>query len=249
MITKIRQLMLEHPEWLRSSHVPLSFMKFSTPTSGMVADKGKVLIFVFEEGEISPTLCIKTTRIYSAVSIIKRNHDNLKLLQEGVTGSEYAQMFAKPLYLYDDGSIIFSVETVCPGAIFSAGTHGVESVMDKYIAWQSYLARGINEFRELENGIRLPVLVQHGDMTPDNVLVLNQEVYLIDCDYAGKGWLPGFDLFNFLSKLKLSPEMLRYYYELHFPRYFKSIGAHIESYEILIPFYQREEGNRKMRKL
>ncbi|MDP3763188.1 MAG: phosphotransferase [bacterium] len=249
MIHIITDIIRKHSDWLRSSHSPLSFMKTSTPFSGTKADQSKVLIFVFEEGEIWPTLCVKTTRTYAGGEVIRRNYTNLKLLEEGVRDSEYSQMFAKPLYLYDDGNIIFYIESVCPGIKFSARGHNLELVMGKYIAWQSHLAQNTKKFQMVENSIRLPLITQHGDMTPDNVLISGKNIYLIDYDCAGASSLAGFDLLNFLSRMKLRPETLHSYYEQYFPRYFKSIGAEVPSYESLLPLYHKEEVNRKTEKL
>ncbi|MFZ2484906.1 MAG: hypothetical protein WAW81_03135 [Minisyncoccia bacterium] len=221
-------------------------MKMSTPGSGGELGKGKVLILVFEEGESKPTLCVKTTRIYSTGGIIKKNHDNLKLLARGVVGTMHASMFAKSLYLHDDGKVVFSIETVCPGARFSAEDRGIELVMEKYISWQSHLADSSRRTQSLSDGMLLPVLVQHGDMTPDNVLASGEHIYLVDYDYVGENLPPGFDIFNFLSKLKRSPEILRSYNDKYFPRYFESIGAKIESYESLLPLYRRVESKRKV---
>ncbi|MDO8620913.1 MAG: hypothetical protein Q7R31_01395 [Candidatus Levybacteria bacterium] len=247
MIHLLTQLIHQHSAWLKTPLAPLSFMKISTPASGRELGKGKILIMVFEEGEVWPTLCVKTTRMYSTGEIIKRNQNNLKLLEEGVLGSLYAQMFAKSLYLYDDGSVIFCIESVCPGIRFSARPYNVELVMKKYIAWQSYLAQNTTKFQTFENDIRLPMIVQHGDMTPDNVLVSGENIYLIDYDNVGENQLAGFDIFNFLSKLRRSPEVINFYYEEYFPRYFKSIGAQVESYEDILPFYRKEESNRKVK--
>jgi serine/threonine protein kinase len=249
MISIITRVIQKHPEWFSHPGMPLSFMKVSTPTSGTRVNNGKVLLFVFESGEKIPSLCIKTTRIYSTGDIIRRNYNNLKLLEDGVRGSSYAEMFAKPLYLCDEGSLIFCIESVCPGIRFSAKTHDIELVMGKYIAWQSYLSQNTKKFQTFENDIRLPVIVQHGDMTPDNVLVSGENIYLIDYDYAGVCTLPGFDLLNFLSKMRLSPETLRSYYEQYFPRYFKSIGVSVLSYESLLSLYHMEESKRKAEKL
>lgn len=233
MITILTKLIKEHPEWLRVRESKLSFMKTSTPASGTKVDQSKVLIFIFEEGEKWPTLCVKTTRTYAAGEDIRRNHSHLKLLKEGVQGSNYAEMFAEPLYLYDDGKIVFCIESVCPGTRFSASNQDVGPVIEKYIAWQSYLASTSKK------------LIQHGDMTPDNVLVSGEDVYLIDYDYAGVSTLAGFDLYNFLSKMKLSPETLRLNCEKYFPLYFKSIEAEVLPYESLLPLYCQEEAKRK----
>lgn len=249
MISIITRVIQKHPEWFSHPGMPLSFMKVSTPTSGTRVNNGKVLLFVFESGEKIPSLCIKTTRVYSAGDIIRHNYNNLKLLEDGARGSSYVEMFAKPLYLYDDGSLIFCIESICPGIRFSAKTHDIELVMGKYIAWQSYLAHGNKNVRKLENGLELPVLIQHGDMTPDNVLISGEDIYLIDYDYTGESLPPGFDIFNFLSKIKRPPEVLRSYNDRYFPLYFKSIGAKVESYETLFPLYRKAESKRKARKI
>ena len=94
----------------------------------------------------------------------------------------------------------------------------------------------------------MPILTQHGDMTPDNVLTSDKSIYLIDYDCAGEINLPGFDLFNFLSKTRSRPEILDSYYKQYFPRYFRSVGVHVKSYDILFPFYHEEESNRKAKK-
>ena len=249
MISLLTQLIRGHSDWLKTSHAPLSFIKISTPASGVELGKGKVLLLVFEEGESKPTLCVKTTRIYSAGGIIKKNYDNLKLLAKGVVGTKHASMFAEPLYLYDDGSLIFCVESVCPGARFSSGNEDPGPVMEAYIAWQSHLAHKSKEFKTLEGGIKLPVISQHGDMTPDNVLVFRDDIYLVDYDYAGECTLAGFDLVNFLSKMEISSETRRAYYEKYFPHYFESIGVKVESYQSLLPLYHLEEVRRKDRNM
>ena len=280
MISQLTKIIRKHPEWLRCAGAPLSFMKVSMPTSGGEMDKGKgkVLLFVFEQGQITPTICAKTTRVYSAGDVIRRNHGNLKLLEAGVRGSELAMMFALPLYLYDDGEVIFCVESVCPGVMFSAQTRGLELMVEKYIVWQSHLARTADKFlgtediqnlargkinalklpeaavRVLRNYLqkfplsadtKLPVIVQYGDMSPDNVLIFGNNVYFIDYDYVGASMLPGFDLFNFLSKSRGRVESFHAICERYFPPYFRSIGAKIESYDIILFIYYLEELYRK----
>ena len=233
MISILDKLVEAHPEWLRATGKPLSFMKTSTPSSGTKADQGKVLIFVFEEGEKWPTLCVKTTRVYSNGEVIRRNHANLKLLGEGVRNSEHSKMFARPLYLYDDGEVVFCIESVCPGTRFPTSGQDIELVMERYIAWQEYLAETSKK------------LVQHGDMTPDNVHIFGKNIYLVDYDYTGMVELPGFDIYNFISKAKLSSELERLYYDRYFPRYFGSIGMAVKSYEDLFPAYHTAEVRRK----
>jgi thiamine kinase-like enzyme len=96
-----------------------------------------------------------------------------------------------------------------------------------------------------DSNIRLPRIVQHGDMTPDNVLVSGKNVYLIDYDYVGFTRLPGFDLFNFLVKLKSQKNFFPNNYEQYFWKYFKAIGAKVEVDEGLLFVYYLLEINRK----
>lgn len=276
MIPLLTRLIREHPEWLQSPAAPLSFMKFSTPASGTGTgtDKGKVLLFVFEEGSEEPSLCVKTTRTYPVGDVIRRNHANLQLLEEGVRGSEHSRLFARPLHLHDDGESIFCIESVCPGEMFSSQARAVELVVEEYSAWQRHLARtaeSVWRAKDVQDLVRgtidmlglsktsalalwdhyqkfplnkdtqLPMLVQHGDMTPDNVLISSDGIHLIDYDYVGVNMLPGFDLFNFLLKSKRHAGPFRSYGERYFPSYFRSIGARAESYEgILFAFYLQE---------
>jgi len=280
MIHKVTKVIREHPEWLRSKDSVLSFMKVSMPTSGTVFDKGlgKVIIFVFEQGQTTPTICIKTVREYRAREVIRRNYNNLKLLSAGVSGSAFESLFVSPLYLYDDGNDIFCVESVCPGVMLSAQAGGADLVIEKYMLWQAHLAQTASRFLSsqdmmeyvntsmealklpeiatntlrkylkrfpMSTNVRLPVLVQHGDMTPDNVLIEGDNICLVDYDYVGVNILAGFDLFNFLSKSSHQRQSLRAACSLYFPRYFESIGATTETYDNLLFIYYLEECNRK----
>ena len=119
MINIITEIIRKNPGWLWDSKAGLSFMKMNTPSSGKNPNVGKVLIFVFETEQLVPTLCVKTVRTYLAGEVIRNNYNNLKLLESGVKGSSYSNLFAKPLYLHDDGEFIFCVETICPGVMFS----------------------------------------------------------------------------------------------------------------------------------
>lgn len=237
MIPLLTSVIRAHPQWLRRADAPLSFLKVSTPSSGKEGDKGKVILFVFEDGEKMPTLCVKTVRTYAHAEIIRRNHANLNLLHEGSS----ADLFARPLHLHDDGEMIFCIESVCRGAAFLGSPREVALVVEKYCAWQEQLARTA----QIDPATRLPILVQHGDLTPDNVLISSSHVHFIDYDYVGVSTLPGFDLFMFLSKLKPHGESLRALCERHFPLYFTCIGLEVTSYELLIPMYRLQELKRK----
>lgn len=277
MISLLTQLIQTHPQWLRTPGSELSFMKVSTPASGLEKGKGKVLLFVFEQGEREPTLCVKATREHAAHATIEQNYKHLVLLQEGVQGSALETMFAKPLYISNDNPI-FSVESACSGEVFSARNPNIELVAETYGAWQAHLAStaqtmlhtedleklvhrllsalGLSKLsqQELKNyfktlplsaHIELPSLIQHGDMTPDNVLVSGDSVCLIDYDYVGISQLPGFDLFNFLSKLRTRREPFRYLCDRYFPLYFERIGANIEAYDGVFFAYYLQELSRK----
>lgn len=278
MITLAKQIIKEHPSWLKNRESELSFMKMSTPSSGRKSGEGKVLIFIFEDRETIPTLCLKTVRSYKFKEIIKRDQANLGLIRRGIEGSRYEKMFAKPLFLYDQEEIIFSLETICPGFKFSSQNQRADLVINSYLDWQEHLAQTKEKFwtgleiKDLasqtlkalgfsgepevflqnyygqlftDNRTKLPIIVQHGDLTPDNVLVSGEEVYLIDYDYVGEDLLPGFDLFHFLSKFKTRGEAFRSSCEKHLTCYFEKIGAKITSLQSLFFVYYLQELKRK----
>lgn len=282
MISILKQIIRENPNWLRRSGSDLSFMKMSTSEPEHGTGESKILLFGFEAGEKQPTVCVKTVRTYSAREVIKRNHDNLQLLVDGVRGSEHIGMFARPLYLYDQNNLVFSVESVCDGIRLSQAKKNINMVIDKYIAWQAHLAAspekllsfddladlandaikslGLSEnsalvlqtyYRELalDSNISLPVLIQHGDLTLDNILISGEQIYLIDYDHVGVSKLPGFDLFNLFFKFadRLG-ESLSVNCERYLPQYFRSIGARIApgAYASILFIHYLQERQRKM---
>lgn len=284
MIRQLTDLIQKHPEWLRQPGAALSFLSGSTPASGKKHGTGKVLLFVFENGQKTPTLCVKTTRAFAAQSAVKKNYDNLQLLTDGVRGTTCAEMFAKPLYSYEEKNTAFCVESVCSGDKFSAKCGPVHVVLGAYQAWQKELverdqksggnkkilltadlekialdtidalklagdsARKLrNYFQKLSlpKNIRVPAVVQHGDMTPDNVLISGSSVFLIDYDYVGVSMVAGFDLFHFLSKTKERGMSFRSRFETYFPAYLTAVGATVESYDALLFIYYVQESLRK----
>ena len=92
----------------------LSFLKYSTPNSGKNLDD-KVIFLVFKSGAKEPFLCVKTVRNYSSKGRVVENFNSLKKLNELTYGSEHQNLFAKALYLYDDGENVFSIEPACKG--------------------------------------------------------------------------------------------------------------------------------------
>lgn len=235
MINILTEIIKKNPNWLTCPGSELSFMKVSTPASGKELNRGKVLIFVFEKNEIFPTLCVKTARTYSGGEIIKLNFSHLQLLTDSLVNTAHKDLFAKPLHIYDDNKIIFSIESACQGEMFSSQNKSIASVFEKYTQWQESLTNStartlriqdLNKIAtdfidallcseetktELSNYYKsfaldpeteLPELLQHGDMTPDNVLVNGENIHIVDYDYVGLSRIPGFDLFHFFSKAR-----------------------------------------------
>jgi hypothetical protein len=58
----------------------------------------------------------------------------------------------------------------------------------------------VGDLRQEINSLKLPLVVQHGDLTPDNALIDNNQVKVIDWDNFGKINLPLFDLLVFLQR-------------------------------------------------
>ncbi len=278
MISQLLDIFRTHSEWFRSPDSNFSFVKVSTPASGTKTGNGKVLLFVFEDEQKTPTLCVKTVRASAGAEIVKQNNENLLRLQKGVDGTELTNLFAKPLYFHSDTADVFCIESVCPGEKFSMKKQDFSVVIKKYSAWQAHISKMSTIFFDKENikklvddtlmnlpisanavlvlkkyyeslpvdeHFKLPALVQHGDLTPDNVLISGDDVYFVDYDYVGLSELPGFDLFHFLSKSKSRIGTLRENCNVYFPLYFKAIGATVESHEALLFLYYLQESVRK----
>jgi len=79
------------------------------------------------------------------------------------------------------------------------------------------------------SNFRLPKIIQHGDLTVDNILIDKTDVSLVDYDYSSIEFLPGFDLFNLLSKTrgnKFFGSLLNNHY---WRRYWLAIGVNEQS--------------------
>jgi len=259
-------------ELLTNNNLPLSYLKFSTVTSGSdLSDK--VVFFVFKKDTPKPFLCLKTVRNYEAKHAILRNFNNLKKLNKLTDNSPYDHMFAKALYLYDDGENVFSIETICSGRRIKLNKKKLEFIVTEYIKFQEYLTRhnsestvDIEQFtkeivtqarlkesdqHEILNfitslpltGMRLPRLIQHGDLTEDNALLSKDGLSIIDYDFTGVTDLPGFDLFSFFNRYNQS-EVKNLCYK-YLPEYFRRIGADLggDNYDGLFFLYRFIEGN------
>ncbi len=100
----------------------------------------------------------------------------------------------------------------------------------------------------IDKNIKLPEILQHGDMTPDNVLVSGNKIYFIDYDYVGLSMLPGFDLFHFLSKSKQRAELAGSFYSSllrHLADYFENIDVEVSVYDGFLFLYYLQESVRK----
>lgn len=244
------------PDLINGAGESLELLKYSTPTSGKSLND-KVIFFVFKPREKVPFLCVKTVRSYDAKETIVRNFDNLKKINTLTASSPYFDLFAQALYLHDDGENIFSIETICPGKRIKLNKKKLSFVVAEYIGFQEYLAKNSSEsvsdikdfvkeiiskskLKELDqqkllqftetlplDNVKLPRLIQHGDVTEDNILLSKKRLCIIDYDFVGVTDLPGFDLFGLFSRFNQS-EVKELCYK-YFPKYFSRIDVDVES--------------------
>lgn len=250
----------------------LSFLKYSTPSSGRKPED-KVIFLVFRNEETEPFLCAKTVRSYAGKNAIAKSFNNLKKLNELSMGTGHESLFAKALYLHDDGENIFSLESACRGERKRLNLRELERVVGLYSSFQEALAqkekevfdageyaeklvRGANlderdkealtrRFVELK-GLLLPRVLQHGDVTEDNMLISTESVSLVDCDYVGLSDVPGFDLFCLF--FRHDKREARKLFQEYMPKYFSSIGVEVSSDKfdtLALLYYFMEKALRK----
>ncbi len=257
-----------------SADISLSFLKYSTGASGKKLED-KVIFFVFKQEEKTPFLCVKTVRNYAAADVVRRNFDNLNRLNELTSGSPYQNFFAKAIYLHDDGENIFSMETASPGKRVTLDSKKLAVLVERYTGFQAHVAgqgrltQNLKQYveeslraLELPEGDRLellkfynslsseeivlPKLVQHGDLTEDNIIFSKSGPSVIDCDYLGVVDIPGFDLFGlFYRHSRKDAKTLCHKY---LPDYFEKIGAEVskDSYlQLFFLYYLLERTVRK----
>jgi len=244
----------------------LSFLKYATPASGRHLDD-KVLFFVFRDTESTPFLCIKTIRSYYAHDVLVHNFFSLKKVHTLTKCGPYEDLFVEALFLYDDGEFVWSVERVGKGKrmrftpamvkdFVSTYTHFQKSIIDeekpriedvceyvKNTIETSKLSPKSKEMvthflQELPSlPLAVPAIMQHGDLSQDNILVSQKQFHVIDCDYTDLIYLPGFDIFHFIYRHHttgvntLLEESLSHYFEI--------IGVNIskEQYKQLYVMY------------
>lgn len=71
--------------------------------------------------------------------------------------------------------------------------------------------------------VRLPRIIQHGDLTLDNLLLSESGLCIIDYDYVGSSDIPGFDLFGLFRRFNRAD--LTKLCKEYFPMYFEKIGG------------------------
>lgn len=229
------------------------FLKYSTPNSGKSLED-KVILFAFKREAAVPELCIKTVRNYSARDVVSRGFTNLQRLNTLTAGSAHERLFPKALSLYDDGEHAFSVETAVRGRRERLTRTTLERVVQTYTAFQAHVAeRALRPLDELADGllspelrahydslppssVRLPRVLQLGDLTEDNVLLEGQDVRIVDFDRVGEIDLPGFDLFGLLRRF--DGAQTRALCAAYMPAYLEAIGAEGDGpYERLLFLY------------
>ena len=89
--------------------------------------------------------------------------------------------------------------------------------------------------------MRLPRIIQHGDLTLDNILLSGNKLCIVDYDYVGITDVPGFDLFGLFRRYNNAG--VRRLCEEYLPEYFKKIGAEVDGgdYKGLVFFYYLAE--------
>lgn len=260
------QLSLSVSKSISDGDFPLNFLKFSTVTSGS-GPNDKVIFLVFKNQASEPFLCLKTVRNYEAKQAILQNFHNLQKLNTLTDGSLHEKLFSRAVFLYDDGENVFSIETACLGVRTGPDKEKLAFIVESYIDFQVYLSKqssaplmtlgqiakdevsksGLNDsdrqviweyFEQLPPiDISLPRIVQHGDLTLDNILMSKNGWCVIDYDDVGNTDIPGFDLFCLFRRFSQAdfPELCREY----FPEYFKKIGGNFrgENYHGLLFLY------------
>ncbi len=258
MIQLINKIIIDKIPHLVGKEEKLSFLKYSTHAASQ-SKNAKIIIFVFKEGAKTPSFVVKTVRSYERRETIERNYNDLRMLNKLVEGSLYKKIFPKALILHDDGENIFSIETACLGSRPDLTPEVLDDVVTQYANFGQYLSEKtdsslvdldvftqemisksqLNEGNKLQirtffsklpmSDMKLPRLIQHGDVTRDNLLLSEMGICIIDCDTVGLIDLPGLDLFSLFYRY--DPYQTKSLCKKYLPDYFSKIGASVKNDE------------------
>lgn len=222
----------------------LSLVKFCT-TGSIAGRHPKIIFFVFREGDKTPSLVAKSVRSAAANFVIERGYAGLVRLGRLAADVGMPQLFAKPLWSGNLGDAAASIEEAVAGR--RARGADVPAIVSAYCRFESGIAAtekksvpAADYARRLLEGSGLPdtdrarlseyslrffaphdqvvLMLQHGDLTLDNVFMSDQGVRFIDCDNLARIELAGFDLFHLFSRASpnesydsLAPRMAEYW--------------------------------------
>ena len=220
----------------------LSFVKFNTAGSPLRTTPN-VLFFCFDGGQL-PRWCLKTVRAPRDNAIITKSFADLQALYRlsGANG-----IFPRPIWAGEDDGIAWSIEEAVPGHRASAAE--IPQVLKTYIEFQrttgivgtipakekaAALIQRIDlsaaECAQLQALCEahcrgaIALIPQHGDFTPDNVLVSASRISIVDCDSFMPEGVAGFDMFHFLSRIPHAIAHISEYMRL----YTRSLGIQRE---------------------
>lgn len=87
---------------------------------------------------------------------------------------------------------------------------------------------------------RLPKIIQHGDFTLDNILIRREQVSIVDYDYVGISFLPGFDIWSLLCR-SAPQNNFKNTYKRYFDNFYQAIGLRIDNYKIFLYIFYLTE--------
>lgn len=166
-------------------------LDFLKTHAGQATRNKKVGFFVFNNDK--PIIFVKTVRESKYNEVIESGFKKLKhIYRELSDGSA-----PKPIYIGNHQGIIFSLETAITGKQFHSCKK--QKDLERFLDWFFRFQRLMQNKKELSIG-GLPSIIQHGDLTPDNVINDRGEIRVIDWDNFGKIDMPLFDLLAFLQR-------------------------------------------------
>lgn len=208
----------------------LSYIKYSTPISGKGVGN-KVLLFGFKDKAIDPHIVIKTVRREVDAKVIKEGFDNLKLLNQLTDESEFDSVFPKALMFFKNHSHVWSAESYCTGVSSrESDIQDILNIYNEFSLYivnknrgtvelnYEYCSNLIKELNGKEEDVGelmsygkllwnnehvvLPSVLQHGDLTLDNIRKEKEKFKIIDCDIFGTIKVPGYDIYHLLCRNK-----------------------------------------------